>query len=409
MGPSRPLKIAVTCARSHVKVFPPMCDGAGTALSIAALLAALAGVVADLACDSSARARMTNRLQAGWSKLGEGSLLASLCRTHEIAEGFMTRVLGTPRAPIRLITSIVVATTLIAALCLVVSTLAMGQNLRDTFSRAISYYAAPTIAAGACALGALYYQVRCVARVCTPTRLLATLLALVFACVLLWFAAMHAGTWHEWQFRRSPLEYGSAWFYAEVYHEYFTGGIGSAVSLALSMVLALAIGLHLLMLSAVTLLKMSAPVAGPATVALAKAYQCSSRGAGAAIIVAILAGSVVVCGRPSLGAPAQGRYPPRAPSVVVPHVRPWVGDEAFPVRHHDFRQGGRVDLLIFSDDVRFPEHIRGDCIDLVVTERARLVEGHRSLDIVEHSGGVRPVALDGLHGLTACEAAAPAD
>ena len=36
----------------------------------------------------------------------------------------------------------------------------------------------------------------------------------------LWLAAMHAGAWFEWQVRRTPIAYGTDWFYAEMYHEY---------------------------------------------------------------------------------------------------------------------------------------------------------------------------------------------
>ena len=31
---------------------------------------------------------------------------------------------------------------------------------------------------------------------------------------------MHAGAWFEWQVRRTPIAYGTDWFYAEMYHKY---------------------------------------------------------------------------------------------------------------------------------------------------------------------------------------------
>ena len=30
---------------------------------------------------------------------------------------------------------------------------------------------------------------------------------------------MHAGAWFEWQVRRTPIAYGTDWFYAEMYHK----------------------------------------------------------------------------------------------------------------------------------------------------------------------------------------------
>ena len=42
---------------------------------------------------------------------------------------------------------------------------------------------------------------------------------------------MHAGAWFEWQARRTPIAYGTDWFYAEMYHEY-VGGLVLTMSVA---------------------------------------------------------------------------------------------------------------------------------------------------------------------------------
>ncbi|MCY4580699.1 MAG: hypothetical protein OXD31_16855, partial [Chloroflexi bacterium] len=63
---------------------------------------------------------------------------------------------------------------------------------------------------------------------------------------VLWLAAMHAGAWFEWQVRRTPIAYGTDWFYAEMYHEYvrepdglvLTISIATAVTAPLTAVLA---------------------------------------------------------------------------------------------------------------------------------------------------------------------------
>ena len=45
---------------------------------------------------------------------------------------------------------------------------------------------------------------------------------------------MHAGAWLEWQVRRTPIAWGTDWFYAEMYNEYVRepGGLVVSVSVA---------------------------------------------------------------------------------------------------------------------------------------------------------------------------------
>lgn len=112
--------------------------------------------------------------------------------------------------------------------------------------RALSHYTAPALAAGwlAAVLAALFLRslahnptgfgtgIRTVAHLCAP--------------LLLWVAAMHAGAWLEWQVRRTPIAYGTDWFYAEMYQEYIRepGGrvlvVTVAVTVAAPLVMVLA-------------------------------------------------------------------------------------------------------------------------------------------------------------------------
>ena len=100
--------------------------------------------------------------------------------------------------------------------------------------RALPHYAAPALAAGwiAAALAALHLQ--SLARSANLVR--AGIGTAAHLCVppLLWLAAMHAGAWFEWQVRRTPIAYGTDWFYAEMYHEYIrdAGGMVLTVSVA---------------------------------------------------------------------------------------------------------------------------------------------------------------------------------
>lgn len=100
--------------------------------------------------------------------------------------------------------------------------------------RALPHYAAPALVAGwfAAALAVLYLK----SLAQHPTLVGAWIRTVAHLCALpaLWLAAMHAGAWFEWQVRRTPIAYGTDWFYAEMYHEYLRepGGMVLTVSVA---------------------------------------------------------------------------------------------------------------------------------------------------------------------------------
>lgn len=112
--------------------------------------------------------------------------------------------------------------------------------------RALPHYAAPALAAGwiAAALAALH--LRSLARTATLAGAAIRTAAQLCAPPVLWLAAMHAGAWLEWQVRRTPIAYGTEWFYAEMYNEYLrepgglalTLGVAAAVTAPLAAVLA---------------------------------------------------------------------------------------------------------------------------------------------------------------------------
>ena len=100
--------------------------------------------------------------------------------------------------------------------------------------RALPHYAGPALAAGwiAAALAALL--LRSLAR--TPALAAAAVRTAAHLCAppVLWLGAMHAGAWLEWQVRRTPIAWGTDWFYAEMYNEYVRepGGLVVTVSVA---------------------------------------------------------------------------------------------------------------------------------------------------------------------------------
>ena len=108
--------------------------------------------------------------------------------------------------------------------------------------RALPHYAAPALAAGwiAAALAALH--LRSLARTATLAGAAIRTAAHLCAPPVLWLAAMHAGAWLEWQVRRTPIAYGTEWFYAEMYNEYVRepGGLVLTLSVAVTVTVPLA-------------------------------------------------------------------------------------------------------------------------------------------------------------------------
>ena len=98
--------------------------------------------------------------------------------------------------------------------------------------RALPHYAAPGLAAGWIAAALAAFHLRSLARNASCSSIAIRTAAHLCAPPLLWLAFMHAGAWFEWQVRRTPIAYGTDWFYAEMYHEYIRdpGGMVLTVS-----------------------------------------------------------------------------------------------------------------------------------------------------------------------------------
>ena len=111
---------------------------------------------------------------------------------------------------------------------------AMAGDSGARLVRALPHYAASALTAGwiAAALAALH--LRSLARVAATVGAAIRTAAHLCAPPVLWLAAMHAGSWFEWQVRRTPIAWGTDWFYAEMYNEYLRepGGLVLTVSVA---------------------------------------------------------------------------------------------------------------------------------------------------------------------------------
>lgn len=126
-----------------------------------------------------------------------------------------------------------IAVTAVAAIVAAVGAAVAGDS-GVRLMRALPHYAAPTLAAGWIAAALAAFCLRSLAWDSTRTGAAVRTAAHLCAPPVLWLAAMHAGAWLEWQVRRTPIAYGTDWFYAEMYHEYVRdpGGLVLTVSVA---------------------------------------------------------------------------------------------------------------------------------------------------------------------------------
>lgn len=297
------------------------------------LLLGCIAIAIDLACGAQARASMRDAISRAWSGVRGRDFRATLRGGHEVAWRVMRRVLGPARKPLRFPARVAGASVLLALVSLALATGVMDVSWRDTLDRAMRYYALPTVVAGASALALLYLYLERVRAWGSPWRSVAALLAFAVALLVIWLAAMHAGTWHEWQYRRSAVGYGTPWFYAEVYHEYLVNGIGAAVSFALGLTLLIPIGAYALMLLGLLIVRLAAPLLAPASMRVAARLARSRRGA-ASVVVLIAVTVVLALSRcPSMGTGSFPSGQSASGSVVLVHVGTRVGNEAVAIRH----------------------------------------------------------------------------
>ena len=132
----------------------------------------------------------------------------------------------------RALAAAVAATAFAALVAAAGSALAGDSGTR--LLRALPHYAAPGVAAGWIATALAAFHLRSLARDSSRIGIAVRTAAHLCAPPLLWLAAMHAGAWLEWQVRRTPIAYGTDWFYAEMYNEYVRepGGLALSVSVA---------------------------------------------------------------------------------------------------------------------------------------------------------------------------------
>ena len=135
------------------------------------------------------------------------------------------------------------ATVAAAAILAAVVGAAVAGDSGARLMRALPHYAAPALVAGWLAAALAAFHLRSLARDSTPAGAGIRTVAHLCAPPALWIASMHAGAWFEWRVRRTPIAYGTDWFYAEMYQEYVRepGGLVVAVSVAMAVTAPLAV------------------------------------------------------------------------------------------------------------------------------------------------------------------------
>ena len=138
---------------------------------------------------------------------------------------------GSGRLPCALAAAVAVTT--VAAIAAAAGA-AVAGDAGARLARALPHYAMPALAAGWVAAALAMLHLRSLARTLTPAGAAIRTATHLCAPPLLWLAAMHGGAWLEWQVRRTPIAYGTDWFYAEMYNEYLRepGGLVLSVSVA---------------------------------------------------------------------------------------------------------------------------------------------------------------------------------
>ena len=124
------------------------------------------------------------------------------------------------------------ATVAAAAILAAVVGAAVAGDSGARLMRAFPHYAAPALVAGWLAAALAAFHLRSLARDSTPAGAGIRTVAHLCAPPVLWIASMHAGAWLEWRVRRTPIAYGTDWFYAEMYQEYVRepGGLVVAIT-----------------------------------------------------------------------------------------------------------------------------------------------------------------------------------
>lgn len=203
------------------------------------LVFAVLVVIADLWADRDRRERMAADHRAWWDRLRTATYSRLM---SDAASGFYGMpgtgfAKGWPR--FRVVAYGFVTVGVVGTGSLVAGALLSAPDPEAVISHALNYFAAPSAAVALAWLAVGAGLLSWIAR--APSAPLQALLVFLLAAgaILMWVVLMHMGTWLEWQYKRTPIPYGTEWFYAEAYMEYVREPAGLLVSLTAALIVGL--------------------------------------------------------------------------------------------------------------------------------------------------------------------------
>jgi len=199
-------------------------------------LIVIAVVIIDLSLSGEARVTVTARARNRLASLKRTSAAEVIASSSAQFARASARVFGVSALSPRFVVLALVANALAGSAVLFIDTFARDASV--AIDPTVRFFALPAIVCGYLALAVDHWQFAILARQSSLPAQLSVLLLGLLAALVLWLALMHGGAWLEWQHKRTPLAYGSEWFYAEVYWHYLREPAGRSISLAAGVVVA---------------------------------------------------------------------------------------------------------------------------------------------------------------------------
>ena len=203
------------------------------------LVFAVLVMIADLWADRDRRQRMAADHRAWWNSLRTATYSRLM---SDAASGFYGMpgtgfAKGWPK--FRVVAYGLVTVGVVGTGLLVTGALLFAPDPETVIGHVLNFFAAPSVVI---ALAWLAVGAGLLSRIAhAPSALLQVLFVFLLAAgaILMWVVLMHIGTWLEWQYKRTPIPYGTEWFYAEAYMEYVREPAGLLVSLTAALIVGL--------------------------------------------------------------------------------------------------------------------------------------------------------------------------
>lgn len=219
-------------------------------------LAVISVVILDLSLSRDARVAAAARIRERLTLLKKTPTTALVTLSSASLQQASGRVFGQSALCPRFIVLALMTSALTGVAVLFVGALVSARDASAMIVPAMHFFALPAIACGYLALTLDHWLFAMLARQSSLLTQLTLLLLGLSVTLTLWLALMHGGTWLEWQHKRTPLAYGSEWFYAEVYWHYLREPAGRLVSLAAGIVVAWPVALLVVWAAALLGLKL---------------------------------------------------------------------------------------------------------------------------------------------------------